>query len=134
MVARAGGPHVLRRHLLDQFLPQDARRRGRGQDDEVRAIDDVLGKLTASYMIASVSPDESQAVRPDHQLMHATEIELMRQAMSELPERERKVIREFYFEGRVLDDIAKDLGISKSWTSRIHTKALSLVRERMEKG
>ena len=103
-------------------------------DATVRAIDDVLGKLTASYMIASVSPDESQAVRPDHQLMHATEIELMRQAMSELPERERKVIREFYFEGRVLDDIAKDLGISKSWTSRIHTKALSLVRERMEKG
>ena len=102
-------------------------------DATVRAIDDVLGKLTASYVIAAVGPDESQSARPDHQLMRATEAELVRQAMNDLPEREQKVIREFYFEGRVLDDIAKDLGISKSWTSRIHTKALGMVRARMEK-
>ncbi len=101
-------------------------------DATVRAIDDVLAKVTASYVIASVGPDESQTERADHQLIRASESDFVRQVMKELPEREQKVIREFYFEGRVLDDIAKDLGISKSWTSRIHTKALGMIRTRME--
>lgn len=99
----------------------------------VQALDDVLGKLTASFVIASLGQDqESAPAGPDEQLIEAEASERVRRAVERLPERERKVIREMYFEGRLLDDIAKDLGISKSWASRIHTKALGLLRESME--
>jgi DNA-directed RNA polymerase specialized sigma subunit len=37
-------------------------------------------------------------------------------------------VRGLYFEGRLLDDVAKELGVSKSWASRIHTKALALMK------
>ena len=39
------------------------------------------------------------------------------------------VVRGMYFEGRNLDDIGAELGISKSWACRIHTRALGLLRE-----
>jgi RNA polymerase sigma factor for flagellar operon FliA len=95
----------------------------------VQAIDDVLGKLTASFVIAAVGQDESASPEPvDEQLIDAEERSRVRVAISKLPEREAKVVRELYFEGRLLDDIAKDLGVSKSWASRLHTKALSLMK------
>ena len=103
-------------------------------DATVQAIDDVLGRLTASYVIEAVSAEEAEVEKPDDQLIRAVESKRVREALLELPERELKVVREFYFEGRVLDDIAKDLGISKSWASRIHTKALGIVRSRLERG
>ena len=101
----------------------------------VQAIDDILGKLTASFVIASVGQDESAAAEPaDERLIREEESVRVRRAVGQLPEREAKVVRELYFEGRLLDDIAKDLGVSKSWASRIHTKALSLMKAALSAG
>jgi RNA polymerase sigma factor for flagellar operon FliA len=100
----------------------------------VQAIDDVLGRLTAAFVIASVGQDESSAPEaPDEQLIRADERVRVREIVAKLPEREGIVVRGLYFEGRLLDDIAKDLGISKSWASRIHTKALALMKTTLEK-
>lgn len=98
-------------------------------EQTVRAIDDVLGKLTASFVIASVGQDESASAEPaDEQLIRAGESVRVRGAVAKLPEREARVVRGLYFEGRLLDDVAKELGVSKSWASRIHTKALALMK------
>jgi RNA polymerase sigma factor for flagellar operon FliA len=95
----------------------------------VQAIDDVLGKLTAAFVIASVGQDDSASPEPaDEQLIRADESVRVREAVAKLPEREAKVVRGLYFEGRLLDDVAKELGVSKSWASRIHTKALALMK------
>ena len=44
--------------------------------------------------------------------------------MEALPARERALIERHYFGGEPFDEIAKDLGISKSWASRLHTQAI----------
>lgn len=94
------------------------------------AIDDVLGKITASFMLAAVGQDETAAPEsPEEQLIEASERQRLRSALSVLPERERIVVHGMYFEGRNLDDIGAELGISKSWACRIHTRALGLLRE-----
>lgn len=99
----------------------------------VQAIDDVLGKLTASFVIASLGQDQESAPAPaDEQMIRVEDGERVRRALATLPEREHKVVRGLYFEGRVLDDIAGDLGVSKSWASRIHTKALGMLRVALE--
>jgi len=97
------------------------------------AIDEVLGKITAVFMLAAVGQDE-EATRetPEDALVHATDRERLRRALDRLPERERIVVRGMYFEDRNLDDIGAELGISKSWACRIHTRALALLREAME--
>jgi RNA polymerase sigma factor for flagellar operon FliA len=97
------------------------------------AIDDVLGKITATFMLAAVGQDESSAPEsPEAQLIGAVEKESLRVAMKALPERELTVIRGMYFDGRNLDDIGAELGISKSWACRIHTRALGLLREALD--
>lgn len=129
--------HIARKvaEAADDLLEHEAATRAASPEaradvqQTVQAIDDVLGKLTASFVIASVGQDESAAPEPaDEQLIRADESVRVREAVAKLPEREAKVVRGLYFEGRLLDDVAKELGVSKSWASRIHTKALALMK------
>lgn len=118
----------------DDVLEQAAAKRAASPEAQkdveqtVRAIDDVLGKLTASFVIASLGQD-AEVEQPDAPLIARAEKERLHHALTKLPEREAIVVRGMYFEERLLDDIAKDLGISKSWASRLHTKALGMLRE-----
>lgn len=99
------------------------------------AIDDVLSKITATFMLAAVGQDESASpASPEEQVIGAAESHRIRRAVDVLPERERIVVRGMYFENRNLDDIGAELGISKSWACRIHTRALGLLREALEEG
>ena len=53
----------------------------------------------------------------------------LRQAMSNLPERERTVIQMRYFHGLTQDRVAKVLDVSQVQVSRIEKKAIGLLRE-----
>jgi RNA polymerase sigma factor FliA len=57
----------------------------------------------------------------------AAEAEFSREVkrlIGKLPERERALVERHYYGGERFDEIAKDLGISKSWASRLHAQAL----------
>ena len=56
----------------------------------------------------------------------------LRQAVSDLPERERTVIQLRYFHGLTQDRVAKVLGVSQVQISRIEKKAIQNLRERIE--
>lgn len=54
--------------------------------------------------------------------------------IEELPTRERVVVRGMYFEERCLDDLGAQLGgLSRSWVSRLHTRALHILRGRLDR-
>jgi len=57
---------------------------------------------------------------------------LLSQAISELPEQERRVLMLYYYEEMVLKDIGKLLGVSESRVSQIHTKAILKLRSRLD--
>ena len=56
----------------------------------------------------------------------------LRQAIAELPERERTVIQLRYFHGLTQDRVAKVLSVSQVQISRIEKKAIQALRERIE--
>lgn len=56
----------------------------------------------------------------------------LRQAISELPEREKCVISLRYFHGLTQDRVAKVLGVSQVQVSRIEKKAIGILREKIE--
>lgn len=68
---------------------------------------------------------------PEAALERAELIALALQAIEELPPTEAQVVRRYYFEGHRLEDIAQDLGVSKSWVSRLHTKAIGRLAKRI---
>ena len=99
----------------------------------VQELGDVLHRLTASFVMASLGQsDEDRPASAEEALVEEGERARVRDALHRLPERERVVVEAFYFENRALDDIAKELGVSKSWASRIHSKALDLLRKVLE--
>src|SRR5262249_44273964 len=57
--------------------------------------------------------------------------ERMRAAIADLPERERHFIEKHYFEDKSLVDAGAELGVSKSWASRLHARAIELLRKKL---
>ena len=55
----------------------------------------------------------------------------MRAALRELPAQERAIVEAFYFKDRNLQDAGRDLGVSKSWASRLHAAAIDKLRRRL---
>ena len=54
-------------------------------------------------------------------------------ALEALPERERHFIQKHYYEGKTLLEAGKDLGLSKSWSSRLHARAVEQLRKQLAK-
>ena len=79
----------------------------RGTDDAIRAADD--------------RPDPEEAVAREELLGR------IREAIATLPDAERTLLQRHYFEDVTFDQVAKDIGLSKSWASRLHTRALETV-------
>ena len=105
------------------------------KDDAANAIHDLLGKITATYILASLGQDDTaQPPSAEEAMIMAGEADRLRSAIDELPERERALVVGFYYEGRQFDHVASELGISKSWASRIHAKALKMLRDAIEGG
>lgn len=98
------------------------------------SIDEILARTTAAFVIEAVGQAERERTPGADELLIAAESrDRVRAAVATLPEREAKVIRDFYFQGRVLDEIAADFGVSRSWVSRMHTRALGMLRESLER-
>jgi RNA polymerase sigma factor FliA len=51
----------------------------------------------------------------------------MKTAIESLPDKERKLVKLYYFQNRTLEEAGRMLGLSKSWTSRLHARALEIL-------
>jgi RNA polymerase sigma factor for flagellar operon FliA len=61
---------------------------------------------------------------PEEALGRAELLAVVEKAIGELPENEAVLVRRHYLEGERFDHVAKELGLSKSWASRLHTRAI----------
>jgi len=52
----------------------------------------------------------------------------IRTAIDKLPEKERELVKKHYWEGKNLLEAGAELGISKSWASRLHAQAVDRLR------
>lgn len=105
-----------------------------GVEGALRAIDGILGRVAAAYCVASCveGEDGDPDATPEQALRKKQSKQRVLDALQALPERERFLAHGHYIEGRRLDDLSAELGLSKSWGSRLHTRALDLLREQLE--
>lgn len=69
---------------------------------------------------------------PERAFANAEVLQRIRAELEGLDAEEREVIRRHYFEGEPLENTAAALNISKSWASRLHTRALSRLGKRLQ--
>src|SRR4029079_8955055 len=58
----------------------------------------------------------------------------VREAMTALPEKERRLMELYYFGDKNLEEAGAELGLSKSWACRLHARAFDLLRQAMDDG
>jgi RNA polymerase sigma factor for flagellar operon FliA len=71
------------------------------------------------------------AVSPEEAVAQAELRKIVVDALDELPEDERELVRRHYLEGERFDHVAASLGLSKSWGSRLHTRAVARLTKRL---
>jgi RNA polymerase sigma factor for flagellar operon FliA len=68
---------------------------------------------------------------PEQAYGNAQLLTAIREAIAELPHEEAELVRRHYLEGARFDHVAEELGLSKSWASRLHTRALTRLSKRL---
>jgi RNA polymerase sigma factor for flagellar operon FliA len=79
------------------------------------------GQLTA--VDTGRSPEDSLEFEQLRALLH--------EQVEALPAEEAELVRRHYFDGERFDHVARDLGLSKSWASRLHTRAIGRLTKRL---
>jgi RNA polymerase sigma factor FliA len=110
-----------------------ARAAGMTEEEVVANDDDVArAQVLSLHAPATVSIDEllpTRAPSPEEMVEQEERIAYLREAIEELPERLRKVVREYFFEERPMADIAADLDVTDSRISQMRAEALVLLRD-----
>lgn len=60
------------------------------------------------------------------------EYETLSLALKTLPDRERKILEMSYFQEKSFADVGAELGLSRSWTSRLHINAIKKMRTALQ--
>ncbi len=135
--------HRVRGAMLDGVrkmaaLPRRAHERFKAEQTTTTAapssLDKAFARIRASLSGESPLQSSYGEQSPEAIFLKSESMQRVLYALSGLEPRHRKVVRAFYFEGRPLEDIARELGVSRSWASRLHTQALRLLREALEGG
>ncbi len=89
--------------------------------------------LLATPAAGTVGEAVDQRPSADEALARAQTVAAVKEAVLTLPEQERHLIQRHYFEDVRLDDAASELGLSKSWGSRLHTRAIESITRHMKR-
>ncbi len=99
-------------------------------DDEVSDLANVVEGLVTIYVTAldamegfQIKDERGPTLEESMEMAQARG--LVAEAVSKLPEQERKLLELYYYKELSLEDVGKQLGLSKSWTSRLHTRAIN---------
>lgn len=102
-----------------------------GRAARAAEVDGVLARVSAAYMLAAIGQDRVEDDRtPETMIGEAQAQTSVQRELEKLPDKERTLLRAVYFDGVTIEQAGQRLGLSKSWASRLHAKAL----ERMRRG
>jgi RNA polymerase sigma factor for flagellar operon FliA len=88
--------------------------------------------ITSIEAARDAPDDRFQA--PDEAALEAEGRQRVRAALATLPDKERQLMELYYFADMKLEEAGKKLGLSKSWASRLHTRAVNHLREALDEG
>lgn len=88
-------------------------------------VSDPHGPLMLQYLDAKGNAEDRRLEELEFNKMTRT----MHRAIRRLPRQEREIIRRYYFGDASLNEVGNGLGLSKSWTSRLHARAMKKLRE-----
>lgn len=120
----------VREHTLQERVPASPTSKRRN------AID-TLTKSAVAFTLAHCAVDHPffggcTDTDPERELQGKQTSKKIRDALATLPEKERIIVEQYYFHDLTLGQVAERYsGLSKSWVSRLHERALAMLRNRL---
>jgi RNA polymerase sigma factor FliA len=107
-------------------------------EEEVRYLAEALGGVAAIFVTSLDAEEESGSDAPttpppQQHVERRERNRAIRDALDSLPDKERRLIELYYYEDKSLADAGAELGLSKSWSSRLHARAITLLKEALER-
>ncbi len=120
---------------------EDSANRPQTEDAADARISERLASAAAAMALGFVTYKPSEdldavpesAADPEQAAGHAEIMEAIRAAIAERPEAERKLLQRHYFDDAQFDEVAQELGLSKSWASRLHARAIEGVARALKR-
>lgn len=120
---------------LTQTAADDETESAADVDDEIETVRKYVDSLIPAYLLSlseEKTPDVADARELPNEIVEFREtVKLVRETVSELPEKERHIIESLYFKHLSTTELAKQMGVNKSWVSRLHSKAVDRLRQRL---
>jgi RNA polymerase sigma factor FliA len=105
-------------------------------DSVVDDVGEIASAATGLAMVFATSFEATEGLQIADEGMPADqrlEIEQLKRKLSaaigKLPERERKLLEVYYFQGKSMEEAGGHIGQSKSWASRLHARAIERLRD-----
>lgn len=103
---------------------------------EDNAIAETVNSLASIYVISLEASDDfdiedTNGVTIEQRTEFMQVRRHMRDAIGSLPEKEKQLIMMYYFQNRTLEEVGAKIGLSKSWASRLHARALDMLFKRI---
>lgn len=76
---------------------------------------------------------DGRDVTPEDLLGDAQLMARVKAIVAKLPDQERTLVERHYFSGQTLDEAAASLGLSKSWGSRLHARAIESIGKELRR-
>jgi RNA polymerase sigma factor for flagellar operon FliA len=104
-------------------------------------LSDQLGSAAMAMAIGFLSMKSGEAVdrasdpkeSPEDEVARAELVAAVRAAIAERPDAERQLLTRHYFDDVTFEEAARELGLSKSWASRLHARAIEGVAKAMKR-
>ncbi|HSE42857.1 MAG TPA: sigma-70 family RNA polymerase sigma factor [Acidobacteriota bacterium] len=100
--------------------------------DDIEEVRGLISSLVPIYFLATDALDQIQhpekSSNIEEQASLTQEKEVLKEALGKLSKNERTLIELYYYQDLTLEEAATKLGLSKSWASRLHARALSKLK------
>lgn len=105
-------------------------------------VTDQLGTAAMAMALSFLAMRQSDAVDtakdPDHSpesnVGHAELLAKVKALIAERPEQERILLTRHYFDDVTMEEAASEIGLSKSWASRLHARAIEGIARALKRG
>jgi len=110
----------------------------RSAEDELRSMYEAMQSVATVFVTSLQEQADKGAEFADDSFDDPADRAAMKElrgdlvdAIAALPDRERHFVEKHYLEGKTLQEAGKELGLSKSWASRLHARAIDMLKKKL---
>ena len=122
-----------------EVASQLVNRAQRSKTEKLAGIMNVAAKGAIAFRLAyenweeEVAEERDCGLNPEEALSKLRDSKKLRELVETLPEKERMIVESYYFEDKSFVEIVNENeGLSKSWVSRLHSRALRRIADQFD--